>query len=328
MEYRTLGTSGLRVSALSYGNWITHGSQIHVDQAKACVDSALDAGITTFDTADVYAAGEAEAVLGEALAGRDRASYELCTKVFYPMGSGPNQRGLSRKHVLEACEASLRRLRTDHIDVYQPHQFDPEVALDETLGAFDHLVRQGKVLYVGAANWDVTWLTQASATAKERGAAAIVSDQVQYSLLWRGVEAELVPYCEQTGLSLIAWSPLAQGVLTGKYPPGKPPPPGSRADAAGAGPALMKKLWFHDNVLGAVQRLVTVAASAGLSLPQLALAWVLRNPSVATAIIGASRPEQIADNVGALGATLDEELLQEIEAVLGDIPEHTALQMV
>ena len=262
-----------------------------------------------------------------ALAGQDRGGYELMTKVFFPMGTGPNQRGLSRKHILEACDASLRRLRTDHIDVYQAHTFDGSVPLEETISAFDHLVGQGKVLYVGVANWDVASMRDAGQLATSLGTSPIVSNQVQYSMLWRGIERELVPYCEKAGVSLTIWSPLAQGVLTGKYLPGQPPPSGSRgAETTGAGPALMKKHWFGDDVLTAVQRLVPLAESVGLTLAQLSLAWVLRNPAVSTAIIGASRPEQIVDNVGAPGVSIDG-VLDEIDAVLGDIPERESVWM-
>lgn len=318
MDFRRVGNSGLKVSALAYGNWITHGNQVEYDQAKACVHAALDAGITTFDTADVYAEGRAEAVLGESLFGLERSSFEVCTKVYFPTGRGANERGLSRKHILESCDASLQRLKVEHIDLFQAHMSDSDTPLEETLDAFDHLVRQGKVLYLGVSNWTVELLKRAREIADERGFHHIVSNQPQYSLLSRGIESEIVPYCAQVGISQVVWSPLAQGVLTGKYLPGQASPPESRA--AGSAQDSLKNWWLHDDILTAVQRLVPIAASVNLSMAQLALAWILKNPNVASAIIGASRPEQISENEGALGAALDQSLMEEIDTALGDIP--------
>src|SRR6516164_2047269 len=234
MEHRHLGRSGLKVSEIAYGNWITHGSQVAEDAAKACVAAALDEGITSFDTADVYAGTRAESVLGRALHGVRRESLEICTKVFWPTGSGPNDRGLSRKHIIESAHASLRRLQTDYIDLYQAHRYDHETPLEETLRAFDDLVRQGKVLYVGVSEWRAEEIAEAVKIAGELGFDRIVSNQPQYNMLWRVIEAEVLPLCQEAGIAQIAWSPIAQGVLTGKYLAGDRPPAGSRATDPGA----------------------------------------------------------------------------------------------
>jgi aryl-alcohol dehydrogenase-like predicted oxidoreductase len=289
MDYRYLGHSGLKISEITYGNWLTHGSQVAEEQATACVRRALDEGITTFDTADVYAETRAETVLGEALKGVRRESYELFTKVYGPTGPGKNDLGLSRKHVMEACNASLRRLQTDHIDLYQAHRFDHETPLEETLRAFDDLVRAGKVMYVGVSEWTASEISQALEIATQMGLDRIVSNQPQYNMLWRVIEAEVVPLCEKEGIGQVVWSPIAQGVLTGKYLPGQPPPEGSRAtDESGA---TMISRWLDDKVLDKVQLLKPLAAEAGLSMAQLAVAWVLANPNVSSAIVGATRPE-------------------------------------
>ena len=317
MEHRRLGGSGLWVSEISYGNWLTHASQIAEEAATACVHAALDAGITTFDTADVYAQTGAEAVLGRALAGQRRDGLEILTKVYWPTGSGPNDRGLSRKHIARSCEGSLRRLQTDYIDVYQAHRFDHHTPLEETLGAFDDLVRQGKVLYIGVSEWRAEEIRAAVELAEEMGLDRIVSNQPQYSMLWRVIEAEVVPECEQDGIGQVVWSPMAQGVLTGKYQPGVPVPEGSRAtDAMGSG---FISRFMDDDVLTRVQALRPLAVEAGLSMAQLAVAWVLGNPNVASAIVGASRPEQLADSVRASGVVLDDALRASIDEVLGDI---------
>ncbi len=313
MEFRHLGRSGLLVSEISYGNWLTHGSQVEEEQATACVHAALDAGITTFDTADVYAGTKAEAVLGRALAGVRRESYELCTKVYWPTGPGRNQRGLSRKHILEAIEGSLRRLQTDHVDLYQAHRYDYATPLEETMTAFADLVRAGKVLYLGVSEWRAEEIRAAAALARELRV-PLVSSQPQYSMLWRVVEAEVIPTCAELGLSQIVWSPLAQGVLTGKYLPGQPPPDGIPA-ADPTGSSFVRR-FLHDDVLAAVQNLRPVAEQAGLSMAQLAVAWVLQNPNVASAIIGASRPEQVHDNVAATGVRLEPDLLAAVDDVL------------
>src|SRR5450432_967807 len=319
MEFRHLGTSGLVVSEISYGNWITHGSQVEAETAKACVRAALDAGITTFDTADVYAGTRAESVLGDALAGVRRESYELFTKVFFPTGDGRNDRGLSRKHILESCHASLKRLKTDHLDLYQAHRFDVETPLEETLRAFDDLVRQGKVNYIGVSEWTADQLTRALRIAQEMGLDRIVSNQPQYSMLWRVIETEVVPLCEREGIGQNVFSPLARGNRTGKYRPGERPPAGSRATDE-KGSVFMTQL-LRDEVLERVQRLAPVAADAGISMANLALAWVLHNPNVSSAIIGASRPEQVHANAKASGTKLDADLLARIDEILDPIVE-------
>ncbi|MEX5712039.1 aldo/keto reductase family protein [Parafrankia sp. FMc6] len=317
MKHRRLGRSGLSVSEISYGNWITHGDQIEADTAKACVHAALDEGITTFDTADVYAQTRAESVLGEALAGVRRESYELFTKVFWPTGPGENDKGLGRKHIIESAHNSLRRLGTDHIDLYQAHRYDPTVPLEETLRAFDDLVRAGKVLYVGVSEWTAAQIADAARIAAELGLDRIISNQPQYSMLWRTIEAEVVPTSRTLGISQIVWSPIAQGVLTGKYLPGQPPPTGSRATGA-TGAGFIAR-FMSDEVLTAVQHLRPIATGAGLTMAQLAIAWVLQNENVASAIVGASRPEQVKDNVGAAGVVLEPELLARIDKVLAGV---------
>ena len=319
MEFRRLGRSGLNISEISYGNWLTHGSQVEEDQAQACVRAALDAGITTFDTADVYAGTRAESVLGRALAGQRREGLEILTKVFWPTGTGPNDRGLGRKHIVEGCHGSLRRLGTDYLDVYQAHRFDRTVPLEETMLAFADLVRQGKVLYVGVSEWTAEQITRGAALARELNI-PFISNQPQYSMLWRVIESQVVPASEREGLSQIVWSPIAQGVLTGKYLPGHQPPAGSRATDEAGGKNMISR-WMRDEVLERVQQLKPLAEEAGLSLAQLAVAWVLQNPNVASAIIGASRPEQVTENVKAAGVKLDADLLAKIDDVLDGITE-------
>ncbi len=313
MDYRHLGRSGMVVSALSYGNWITHGSQIEDDAATACVKAALDAGITTFDTADVYAMGRAESVLGPALKGVRRDSIEICTKVYWPTGPNPNNRGLSRKHIIESLHASLERLQTDHVDLLQAHRFDYEAPLEETLRAFDDLVRQGKVHYVGVSEWTAAQIEDALRLADEMGFDRIVSNQPQYSLLWRVIEAEVVPLCQGEGVGQIVWSPLAQGILTGKYLPGAAPPAGSRA----TGPEGGEIGWLlRDEVLEPVQAYAALCREAGYTPAAVALAWVLQNQNVSSAIVGASRPEQIAENVKALDVVLEPDFVEAIEKAL------------
>ncbi|PXY24375.1 aldo/keto reductase family protein [Prauserella flavalba] len=315
MEFRRLGRSGLSVSEISYGNWLTHGSQVEEEQAQACIKAALDAGITTFDTADVYANTAAESVLGRGLAGQRRESLEILTKVFWPTGpGGPNDKGLGRKHIMESAHASLKRLGTDYIDVYQAHRFDRTVPLEETMLAFADLVRQGKVLYVGVSEWTAEQITRGAALARELKV-PFVSNQPQYNMLWRVIEEQVVPACEREGMSQIVWSPIAQGVLTGKYQPGQAPPEGSRATDEKGGANFVKR-FLNDDVLDRVQRLRPLAEQAGLSLAQLAVAWVLQNGNVASAIIGASRPEQVHENVKAAGVKLDADLLQAIDTEL------------
>jgi aryl-alcohol dehydrogenase-like predicted oxidoreductase len=317
MQHRFLGRSGLKVSEISYGNWITHGSQVEEDAAIACVNAALDAGITTFDTADVYAGTRAEEVLGKALAGQRREGLEIFTKVYWPTGPGVNDRGLSRKHISESINGSLRRLGTDYVDLYQAHRFDHETPLEETLRAFDDLVRAGKVLYVGVSEWDAAQIRRAVEIADQMGFDRLVSNQPQYSMLYRVIEAEVVPTSEELGLGQIVWSPIAQGVLTGKYLPGQPPPEGSRATDPTSG-HFTERL-RTDEILTAVQGLKPLAEQAGLSMAQLAVAWVLQNPNVSSAIIGASRPEQVTENVKAGGVVLEPDLMAAIDIVLGDV---------
>ncbi|MEU4512633.1 aldo/keto reductase family protein [Nonomuraea wenchangensis] len=320
MEFRHLGRSGLKVSEISYGNWLTHGSQVEEDAARQCVQAALDEGITTFDTADVYAGTKAEEVLGRALKGVRRESLEIFTKVYWPTGPGQNDRGLSRKHITESINASLRRLQTDYVDLYQAHRFDHETPLEETLKTFDDLVRQGKVLYVGVSEWTADQIAQALKIADEMGFDRIVSNQPQYSMLWRVIESEIVPLSEKEGVGQIVWSPIAQGVLTGKYLPGQQPPEGSRATDAAGGSAMIAR-FMNDDVLTRVQELKPIAADLGLSMAQLAIAWVLQNPNVSSAIVGASRPEQVRDNVKAAGVKLDQDVLRRIDDALGPIVE-------
>jgi aryl-alcohol dehydrogenase-like predicted oxidoreductase len=319
MEYRRLGASGMYVSEIAYGNWLTHGSQVELDTATACVRAALDVGITTFDTADVYADTRAESALGEALSGVRREGLEICTKVYFPTGPGRNDRGLSRKHILESIDGSLRRLRTDYVDVYQAHRYDYETPLEETMQAFADVVRAGKAHYIGVSEWTPDEIRAGAELAAELGI-GLVSSQPQYSLLWRVIEPEVVPVCEELGISQIVWSPLAQGVLAGKYAPGSAPPNGSRATDDLGGKDMVAR-WMGDDVLSRVQQLGRLAADAGLEPGTLALAWVLRNPNVAAAIVGASRPAQVEANARAAGVKLDDDLVTAIDAVLGDVVE-------
>jgi aryl-alcohol dehydrogenase-like predicted oxidoreductase len=318
MEFRHLGASGLKISEITLGNWITHGSQVDDVTAHATIHAALDAGITTFDTADVYAATKAEAVMGEALKGQRREGIEIFTKVYWPTGPGANDRGLSRKHIMESCHASLRRLQTDYIDLYQAHRFDFETPLEETLRAFDDLVRQGKVLYVGVSEWTADQIREAVRIADDLGFDRIISNQPQYSMLYRVIESEVVPASVENGIGQIVWSPMAQGVLTGKYLPGEQPPAQSRAGGGGEGANMIER-WMADDVLTAVQRIVPIAKELDLTPGQLAIAWVLANPNVSAAIIGASRPEQIHENVRASGVPLTPDVMQAIDTALGDV---------
>jgi aryl-alcohol dehydrogenase-like predicted oxidoreductase len=319
MEFRRLGHSGLQVSEIAYGNWITHGGQVEEDAAVACVRAAFDAQISFFDTADVYAQGRAESVLGRALAGVRRESYALATKVFWPTGEAITDRGLSRKHVMESCHASLRRLGTDYVDLYQAHRYDDQTPLEETLRAFDDLVRAGKVHYIGVSEWTAAQIGDALRIAGEMNLDRIVSSQPQYSMLWRVIEAEVVPLCEKEGIGQIVWSPIAQGVLTGKYRPGAEPPAGTRAADPTGGNFVRR--WLRDEVLERVQQLRPIAADAGLSMAQLSVAWVLQNSNVSAAIIGATRPEQVTENVVAAGVRLGPELLERIDNVLDPVVE-------
>ncbi len=320
MEFRRLGKSGLKVSEIAYGNWLTHSSQVEEEAAVACIRTALDLGITTFDTADVYAATKAETVLRRALTGVPRDSYELCTKAYWPTGTGPNDRGLSRKHVIRSCEASLKRLGTDYLDLYQAHRFDNETPLEETLRAFDDLIRSGKVLYVGVSEWKATEIADALRLAQKLGMDRLVSNQPQYNMLWRVIEADIIPLCRRRGVGQMVWSPIAQGVLTGKYRLGENPPAGSRATDPSGGTDFISQ-FLSDDVLARVRKLEPLAAEAGLSLAQLAIAWVLQNDNVSAAIIRASRPAQVRENIKAAGVRLDVDLLKQIDDALGPIIE-------
>ncbi len=318
MEHRYLGNSGLKISEIAYGNWLTHGSQVEEDAAAACVRQALDDGITTFDTADVYANTKAESVLGRALNGERRESLEIFTKVYWPTGpGGPNDSGLSRKHIMESVNGSLTRLQTDYVDLYQAHRYDTETPLEETMQAFADVVRAGKALYIGVSEWTADQIRAAHALAQDLHISLIAS-QPQYSMLWRVIEDEVVPTSEELGLGQIVWSPIAQGVLTGKYKPGQPVPEGSRATDEKGGSNMISR-WLEDDVLTAVARLEPIAVEAGLSMAQLAVAWVLQNPNVSAAIIGASRPEQVTDNVKASGVKLGDDIMKAIDTALGDV---------
>jgi aryl-alcohol dehydrogenase-like predicted oxidoreductase len=320
VEHRYLGRSGLKISEITYGNWLTHGSQVDDDVATQCVRAALDTGITSFDTADVYANTAAETVLGDALQGERRESLEIFTKVYWPTGpGGPNDSGLSRKHITESINGSLRRLRTDYVDLYQAHRFDCETPLEETMSAFADLVRQGKVLYIGVSEWTADQLRAGHALAQDLNI-QLVSSQPQYSMLWRVIEAEVVPTSRELGISQIVWSPVAQGVLSGKYSPGTPPPARSRATDDKGGAQFIER-FLDDTVLERVHLLRPVADELGLSLAQLAVAWVLQNDNVAAALIGASRPEQVHENVKASGVKIPSELMDRIDAALGDVVE-------
>ncbi|MFF3877212.1 aldo/keto reductase family protein [Streptomyces sp. NPDC001978] len=314
MEYRHLGRSGLVISEIAYGNWLTHGSQVEAEAATACVRAALDLGITTFDTADVYAATRAESVLGDALKGERREGLEIFTKVYWPTGPGRNDRGLSRKHIMESIEGSLRRLRTDYVDLYQAHRYDVATPLEETMEAFADIVHSGKAHYIGVSEWPAEQIRRAHALARELRI-PLVSNQPQYNALWRVIEGEVVPTCEELGMGQVVFSPIAQGVLTGKYEPGRRPPQGSRATDDKGGADMIAR-WMRDEVLEAVQRLKPLAVEAGLSLAQLAVAWVLQNSNVSAAITGASSPEQVEENAKASGVVLEADLMARIEEVL------------
>ena len=317
MEHRRLGRSGLTITEIAYGNWLTHGSQVEEDAAHACVRAALDAGITTFDTADVYAQTKAESVLGRALSGQRREGLEIFTKVYWPTGPGRNDRGLSRKHIRESIDNSLRRLQTDYVDLYQAHRFDRFTPLEETMEAFADVVHSGKAHYIGVSEWTAEQIRRAHALARELRI-PLVSSQPQYSMLWRVIEGDVVPACEELGIGQIVWSPIAQGVLTGKYLPGQQPPEGSRATDDKGGAQMISR-FMRDEVLAAVQKLRPLAEEAGLTLAQLAVAWVLQNPNVSAAIVGASRPEQVGENAKAAGVRLDADLMARIDEITAPV---------
>jgi aryl-alcohol dehydrogenase-like predicted oxidoreductase len=320
MEFRYLGHSGLKISEITYGNWLTHGSQVENDVATECVRAALDAGITTFDTADVYANTKAETVLGDALKGERRESLEIFTKVYWPTGpGGPNDVGLSRKHILESINGSLTRLQTDYVDLYQAHRYDTETPLEETMQAFADVVRSGKALYVGVSEWTAEQIRAGHALAKEFGV-QLISSQPQYSMLWRVIEDEVVPTCRELGIGQIVWSPIAQGVLSGKYQPGQPPPAGSRATDEKGGADMIKR-FLNDVVLTRVQALKPIATELDLTMAQLAIAWVLQNDNVSAALVGASRPEQVYENVKAAGVRIPDDVMKQIDQVLDGVIE-------
>lgn len=321
MKYRFAGNSGLKISEITYGNWLTHGSQVEGEVATACVRAALEVGITSFDTADVYANTIAESVLGEALKGERRESLEIFTKVYWPTGpKGANDTGLSRKHIMESIHGSLRRLQTDYVDIYQAHRYDYATPLEETMQAFADVVRQGKALYIGVSEWTAEQIRAGHRLARELGF-QLVTNQPQYSALWRVIEAEVVPACEELGLSQIVWSPVAQGVLTGKYLPGQPVPAGSRATDDKGGATMISRFLDNAPALERVQALRPIAADAGLTMAQLAVAWVLHNPNVAAAIIGASRPEQVRENVVASEKPIGDDVWAAVNDVLGAVAE-------
>ena len=311
MRYRKLGDSDLEVSEISLGSWLTYGVGVEADAARACLDAAFDAGINFIDTANVYGRGAAETFLGEALKSRPRDSYILATKLYFPMSD--EDRGLSRAQVEKQLDASLKRLRTDVIDLYQCHRYDEQTPLEETMAALTRAVDSGKVRYIGFSEWPADRI---QAALHMTGVAKFVSSQPQYSLLWREPEEAGIPLCAANGISQIVWSPLGQGVLTGKYDPDRPPPPGTRATSPEMS-GFMDRLMQAD-VLRAVQQIKPIAEESGLTLPQFALAWVLREPNVASAIIGASRPEQVHENSAASGAIVDTQLFQRAEALIDE----------
>jgi voltage-dependent potassium channel beta subunit len=311
MEYRHLGKHGIRVSEICLGSWLTYGAATDENNARECIERAYDLGINFFDTANVYARGKAEEVVGKTLRNYPRDSYVLATKVYFPMGDGPNDRGLSRKHILEQCNASLKRLGVDYIDLYQAHRYDPTVPLAETLMAFDHLVRQGKILYYGVSEWTAGQIAHAADLTRLAGLYPLASDQPHYNMLHRDIETEVMPLCEREGIGIINFSPLEQGILTGKYKPGEVIPQGSRASDSRSN----RFMQLDDQQLVKVQKLIPLAQEEGLTLSQLALAWCLRNRALSSVIIGATKPHQVEDNMGAAGKKLSPSTLQAIDAL-------------
>jgi voltage-dependent potassium channel beta subunit len=316
MQYRRLGRAGVRVSTIALGSWLTYGSSVAEEAAIQCIHKAYELGINFFDTANAYNRGAAEQVVGRALRDYSRDSFVLATKVYFPMGEGPNDRGLSRKHIMEQCHASLHRLGTDYIDLYQCHRYDTETSLEEVLRALDDLVTQGKALYVGVSEWSAVQIDDAVYTARELNLDRIASNQPVYNMLQRYIERDVLPLCEREGIGQVVFSPLSQGILTGKYKPGQQPQQGTRAADPEAG-SFMQDL-MNDKVLTAVQNLQTLAQQNGYTLSQMALAWVLRKQIVSAAIIGASRPQQVEENAKASEITLTEDVLHQIDEILGD----------
>ncbi|PTQ57236.1 MAG: voltage-gated potassium channel beta subunit [Candidatus Carbobacillus altaicus] len=314
MQYRKLGKTGLKVSEISLGSWLTYGATVEKETAIKTIHRAYELGINFFDTANVYARGEAEKVVGEALKSFPRESYVLATKVFWPMGDGPNDRGLSRKHVMEQAHASLKRLGVDYVDIYYAHRYDPETPVEETLRAFDDLVRQGKVLYVGVSEWTAAQIREALAIADQKLLDRIVVNQPVYNMFNRYIEKEIIPLSEKEGLAQVVFSPLAQGVLTGKYKLGEPIPEGTRAADPKVRPMIER--YMDEKLLQAVERLVEVARELDITPSQLALAWVLRQKNVASALVGASRVEQIEENAASSGIVLNGETIERIESIL------------
>ncbi|PEQ95826.1 aldo/keto reductase [Bacillus sp. AFS006103] len=324
MKYRRLGNSGLKISEIGLGSWLTYGKAVEDNTAHNCIHKAYELGINFFDTANAYEGGKAEEVLGEALKVYPRSSYVVATKLFFPMGDKPNERGLSRKHILEQCDASLKRLGLDYIDLYQCHRFDPEVPVEETIYALDDLIRQGKILYAGVSEWSAAQIENAVGMGKANHLRPIISNQPIYNMFERYIEKEVLPVCTEKGIGQIVFSPLAQGVLTGKYKPNTEKPTDSRA--ANDSTNWVINSYLRNDVLECVQQLNGVAEDLGVTLSQLALAWILRHPSISSAIIGASRPQQVEENVKAVDLVLTQDILNEIEKILEKVKDFVPLR--
>ncbi|MCM3728330.1 aldo/keto reductase family protein [Neobacillus cucumis] len=324
MKYRRLGNSGLKISEIGLGSWLTYGKAVADNTAHDCIHKAYELGINFFDTANAYEGGKAEEVLGEALKVYPRSSYVVATKLFFPMGDKPNQRGLSRKHIVEQCDASLKRLGLDYIDLYQCHRFDPEVPVEETLYALDDLIRQGKILYAGVSEWSAAQIENAVGIGKTNRLRPIISNQPIYNMFERYIEKEVLPVCTEKGIGQIVFSPLAQGVLTGKYKPNTEKPRDSRAANDSTNGVINS--YFRNDVLECVQALNSVAEELGVTLSQLALAWILRHPGISSAIIGASRPQQVEENVKAVGLKLTQDVLEAIENILKGVKDFAPLR--
>lgn len=312
MRYRKLGKWGIKLSVIGIGSYLTYGYKVDDETARQCIWAAYDAGVNFFDTANAYNRGKAEETLGRILSEFPRSSYVIATKVYAPMGEGPNDRGLSRKHIFEQCHASLKRLRTDYIDLYQCHRFDPEVPLEETVRAMDDLCRQGKVLYWGVSEWTAAQIIEAVGICQNLGLHPLVSNQPRYNLFWRFPESEVFPVCERYGIGQVVFSPLAHGILTGKYKPGAPPPPGTRAADPDQN-AVMMRLYWNDANLERAQKMAKIAMEMGITPAQLALAWCLRLPVVTSAITSATRVEQVHENLKAAEITIPDEVLTRLD---------------